>query len=116
MNMNLRRWRDTTLTAALLQLIFFAVATGNEVADAPPIRYRVPAFMMVTWAEWPEERKHQDSMAQFVRSHGFNCVEVDIKQLETCRRNGLYARLGNVGLEEAAKLKGDKAVKRAVHQ
>ena len=53
-------------------------------------------------------------MAQFIRSNGFNSVEVEIDKLEMCRRNELYARLGdgdlNRLLKNAEKLKDDKSV------
>ena len=68
----------------------------------------------VTWAEWPDDPKQQDVMAQFIRSNGFNSVEVEIDKLEMCRRNELYARLGdgdlNRLLKNAEKLKDDKSV------
>jgi len=78
------------------------------------IRYRMPALMMVTCAEWPDEPEQQDVMAQFVLEHGFNCVEVEVDKLDMCRRNGLFARLGsgdiNAMLKDAARLKDDKTV------
>ena len=98
------------LTAALLPLFLNVSAFGAEV----PMQYRMPALMMVTWAEWPEEPEQQDVMAQFIRSQGFNSVEVEVDKLEMCRRNGLYARLGdgdiNNLLKTAAGLKDDKSV------
>ena len=98
------------LAAALLPLFLNVSAFGAEV----PIKYRMPALMMVTWAEWPEEPEQQDVMAQFIRSQGFNSVEVEVDKLEMCRRNGLYARLGdgdiNNLLKTAAGLKDDKSV------
>jgi len=85
-------------------------ARGAEVK----MKYRMPALMMVTWAEWPEEPVQQDVMAQFILSQGFNSVEVEVDKLEMCRRNGLYARLGdgdiNNLLKTAARLKDDKSV------
>ena len=41
------------------------------------------------------ESEQQDVMAQFILSQGFNSVEVEVDKLEMCRRNGLYARLGD---------------------
>jgi hypothetical protein len=99
-----------TLVCALLPFSLNVSLTGAEVA----IKYRMPALMMVTWAEWPEEPEQQDVMAQFIRSQGFNSVEVEVDKLEMCRRNGLYARLGdgdiNNLLKTAAGLKDDKSV------
>ena len=93
------------------------LAAGDDgTKDAAPVkpRYQVPALMMVTWAEWPEEPEQQDVMAQFIKSQGFNSVEVEVNLLEMCRRNGLYARLGAGDINElhkqAAGLKDDKNV------
>ena len=98
------------LAAALLPLFLNISARGAEVK----MKYRMPALMMVTWAEWPEEPVQQDVMAQFILSQGFNSVEVEVDKLEMCRRNGLYARLGdgdiNNLLKTAARLKDDKSV------
>ena len=98
------------LATALLPLFLNVSAFGDEVK----MKYRMPALMMVTWAEWPEEPEPQDVMAQFIRSQGFNSVEVEVDKLEMCRRNGLYARLGdgdiNNLLKTAAGLKDDKSV------
>ena len=98
------------LVCGLLPFFLNVSAAGAEV----PIKYRMPALMMVTWAEWPEEPEQQDVMAQFIRSQGFNSVEVEADKLEMCRRNGLYARLGdgdiNNLLKTAAGLKDDKSV------
>ena len=82
-------------------------------ADRPAVKYRMPALMLVTWAEWPKDPKHCDTLAKFIVEKGFNAVEVEADRLELCRRNGLYARLGgdiNEMLEQAAKLKDDPAV------
>ena len=91
-------------------LIHVFYAAGNEAK----IRYEMPELMMVTWAEWPDDPKQQDVMAQFIKANGFNSVEVEMDKLEMCRRNGLYARLGdgdiNRLLKNAAKLKDDKSV------
>jgi hypothetical protein len=109
-------WRQLLLITSLCLLapaVALADPDGDKQPDHPKPRYKVPALMMVTWAEWPEDPKQQDVMAQFIRSNGFNCVEVEVKQLEMCRRNGLYARLGgeiNQLLKDAAKLKDDKTV------
>ena len=88
--------------------------TGAKDPEPVPIRYQVPALMMVTWAEWPEEPAQQDVMAQFIKSHGFNAVECEVNLLEMCRRNGLYARLGAGDINElrkqAATLKDDRNV------
>ena len=70
-------------------LIHVFYAAGNEAK----IRYEMPELMMVTWAEWPDDPKQQDVMAQFIKANGFNSVEVEMDKLEMCRRNGLYARL-----------------------
>jgi len=87
---------------------------ADKPAAPPKIRYQMPALMMVTCAEWPKDAKQQDVMAQFIRSQGFNSVEVEVDKLEMCRRNGLYARLGNADinamLKDAARLKDDKTV------
>ncbi len=77
--------------------------TGAKDPEPVPIRYQVPALMMVTWAEWPEEPAQQDVMAQFIKSHGFNAVECEVNLLEMCRRNGLYARLGAGDINELRK-------------
>ena len=82
------------LVPGLLIAPLAAQDTGAKDPEPVPIRYQVPALMMVTWAEWPEEPAQQDVMAQFIKSHGFNAVEVEVNLLEMCRRNGLYARLG----------------------
>ena len=69
------------LAAALLPLFLNVSAYADEVK----MKYRMPALMMVTWAEWPEEPEQQDVMAQFIRSQGFNSVEVEVDKLEMCR-------------------------------
>ncbi len=55
------------LATALLPLFLNISARGAEVK----MKYRMPALMMVTWAEWPEEPVQQDVMAQFILSQGF---------------------------------------------
>lgn len=111
-----------TKTYSLLHLLLCASLCSHLVADesqietpgSTPIRYRVPALMMVTWAEWPEDPAQQDVMAGFIKSHGFNAVECEINLLEMCRRNGLYARLGAGNINELHKqtsgLRDDKSV------
>lgn len=116
---SLRPGRRSRLTIAAALSLFSAAIAGaqqesSDNQDKPKIRYKIPALMMVTWAEWPKEPAQQDVMAQFILSHGFNAVEVEVDMLAMCRRNGLYARLGagdiNELLKEAAKLKDDKSV------
>ena len=101
-------------------LLTILVATAATAQEKPKeeipakTRYRVPALMMVTWAEWPEDPAQQDVMAQFIKANGFNAVECEVNLLEMCRRNGIYARLGAGDINElhkqAAKLKDDKTV------
>jgi len=106
------------LTLLLFCISLCSPLIANESEPGPsepiPIRYQVPALMMVTWAEWPEEPAQQDVMARYIKSHGFNAVECEKKLLEMCRRNGLYARLGagdiNELLKQAAGLRDDKSV------
>ena len=103
------------ITGLLYACMFLTVfLKGGAYAEEVKMKYRMPALMMVTWAEWPEEPEQQDVMAQFIRSQGFNSVEVEVDKLEMCRRNGLYARLGdgdiNNLLKTAATLKDDKSV------
>lgn len=97
----------------ILTLGFPALAQEPAKKPVEP-RYRLPALMMVTWAEWPKDPAQQDVMAQFIKAHGFNAVEVEVNMLEMCRRNGLYARLGagdiNELLKQAATLKDDQSV------
>lgn len=96
-----------------------AEAPASQDAAAPAeetpveIRYRMPALIMTTSCEWPEDPALQDQMAQFVKEHGFNCVEAELSSLEICRRNELYARLGgdiNELLAAAPGLKDDRTV------
>ena len=102
------------LVPGLLIAPLAAQDTGAKDPEPVPIRYQVPALMMVTWAEWPEEPVQQDVMARFIKSHGFNAVECEVNLLEMCRRNGLYARLGAGDINELRKqattLKDDKNV------
>ena len=95
------------LTALVITL---CVNASPAVSNERHLKYEMPALMMVTWAEWPDDPKQQDVMAQFIRSNGFNSVEVEIDKLEMCRRNELYARLGdgdlNRLLKNAEKLNG----------
>ena len=95
-------------------VITLCLNESSAVSDERNSKYEMPALMMVTWAEWPDDPKQQDVMAQFIRSNGFNSVEVEIDKLEMCRRNELYARLGdgdlNRLLKNAEKLKDDKSV------
>ena len=102
------------LVPGLLIAPLAAQDTGAKDPEPVPIRYQVPALMMVTWAEWPEEPAQQDVMARFIKSQGFNAVEVEVNLLEMCRRNGLYARLGAGDINELRKqattLKDDKNV------
>ena len=98
------------ILVGVTSLIHVFYAAGNEAN----MKYEMPELMMVTWAEWPDDPKQQDVMAQFIKANGFNSVEVEMDKLEMCRRNGLYARLGdgdiNRLLKNAAKLKDDKSV------
>lgn len=102
------------LALGLLIALGTSLSAQEEAKKPTKARYELPAMMMVTWADWPKDPKQQDVMAQFVKAHGFNSVEVEVDMLEMCRRNGLYARLGagdiNELLKQAAKLKDDKAV------
>ena len=95
-------------------VITLCVNASSAVSNERNSKYEMPALMMVTWAEWPDDPKQQDVMAQFIRSNGFNSVEVEIDKLEMCRRNELYARLGdgdlNRLLKNAEKLKDDKTI------
>jgi len=118
MNSNTRVFAAQMVVVGLFLVLSSRSAVCDEPdarrSEQPKIKYRMPALMMVTWAEWPEEPEQQDVMAQFIRAHGFNCVEVEVDKLEMCRRNGLYARLGsgdiNALLKDAARLKDDKTV------
>ena len=96
----------------LLTLLLFCMSlcspliadeSETDPSEPIPIRYQVPALMMVTWAEWPEEPDQQDVMARYIKSHGFNAVECETNLLEMCRRNGLYARLGAGDINELLK-------------
>ena len=60
------------LILGLLIAPLAAQDTGAKDPEPVPIRYQVPALMMVTWAEWPEEPAQQDVMAQFMS----NCETV----------------------------------------
>ena len=105
-----------SMVPPLLALAFATSAIAQDASKEAPrkVRYSVPALMMVTWAEWPEDPAQQDVMAQFIKANGFNAVECEVNLLEMCRRNGLYARLGAGDINElhkqAAKLKDDKTV------
>ena len=105
-----------TLLLFCMSLCSPLIANESETGPSEPIpiRYQVPALMMVTWAEWPEDPDQQDVMARYIKSHGFNAVECETNLLEMCRRNGLYARLGagdiNELLKQAAGLRDDKSV------
>ena len=67
------------LTALVITL---CVNASPAVSNERNSKYEMPALMMVTWAEWPDDPKQQDVMAQFIRSNGFNSVEVEIDKLE----------------------------------
>ena len=101
------------LTALVITL---CVNASSAVSDERNTKYEMPALMMVTWAEWPDDPKQQDVMAQFIQSNGFNSVEVEIDKLEICRRNKLYARLGDGDLNRLLKmLKNSKMINQFLH-
>ena len=91
-----------TLISGLFIAPLATQGAETKTTNPPQPRYQVPALMMVTWAEWPEEPAQQDVMARFIKSHGFNAVECEVNLLEMCRRNGLYARLGAARAAAAA--------------
>jgi len=94
--------------------VAIADKTNAEKAPAnPEPRYRMPAIMVITHVDWPEQAEHRDTMAKFVADKGFTGVEVEMEMLDVLRKHGLYARLGGdlgkmVGAAE--KLKDDPAV------
>ena len=98
-------------------VLFSASATAlfaeEPAAETIEARYRMPALIMCTSCEWPEESELQGEMAEFVKANGFNCVEANLEMLELCRENGLYARVGGdleAMLSAAPELQDDPAV------
>ncbi len=99
-----------TLLAILLLL-----PAGVAPAAAPPAarKYRMPAIVVIVYADFPNQPEQQLALARYTASKGFNCVEAEMDKLEVCRKAGLLVRLGgdlNKMLQAAPKLKDDPAV------
>ncbi len=82
--------------------------------DAKRPKYRFPQIMVIVYADFPNQPEHQQTMAKYAVSKGFNCVEAEMDKLDVCRKAGLMVRLGSVDinkmLQAAPKLKDDPAV------
>jgi hypothetical protein len=99
-----------------LSVLFFAAIAS--VSAQPPAgekpRYRMPAIMVIVYADFPNQPEHQDALAKYTLSKHFNCVEAELDKLDVCRKNGLMVRLGSIDvnklLQAAPKLKDDPAV------
>ena len=94
-------------------LTWAAAAPGADKKPAAP-KYRMPAIMVIVYADFPNQPEHQLAIAKYTASKGFNCVEAELDKLEVCRRAGLMVRLGSIDfnklLKAAPKLKDDPNV------
>ena len=106
----------------LLLLIPVAATTNRALAadpsdsskETPRTGYKFPEIMVIVYADFPNEPEHQEALAKYVVSKGFNCVEAELDKLDVCRKAGLKVRLGSIDIDKllkaAPKLKDDPAV------
>jgi sialate O-acetylesterase len=77
-------------------------------------KYRFSEIMVIVYADFPNEPEHQEALAKYVVSKGFNCVEAEMDKLGPCRKAGLKVLLGSIDINKmlraAPKLKDDPAV------
>ncbi|MFO0970220.1 MAG: hypothetical protein U0793_32115 [Gemmataceae bacterium] len=119
-----KRWRLSLWALALVVAVGSALA-GEKPSPSPcgPTeprkeaerpKYRFSEIMVIVYADFPNEPKHQEALARYVVSKGFNCVEAEMDKFEPCRKAGLKVRLGSIDigkmLKAAPKLKDDPAV------
>ena len=107
------RWLMTA--PGLVATCMVLCAQAPEPAKKPaPAKYKMPALMVIVYADFPNQPEHQLAIAQYTASKGFNCVEAELDKLEVCRKAGLMVRLGSIDfnklLKAAPKLKDDPAV------
>src|SRR5437868_171831 len=110
-----QRHRAGVLVVWLLGTWTGLAAQGAEPGkEARPPKYRFPEIMVIVYADFPNEPAHQEALARYTVSKGFNCVEAEMDKLNVCRKAGLKVRLGSLDihsmLQAAPKLKDDPAV------
>jgi hypothetical protein len=101
------------LTAGVVLVASAAWSNAQDKKPAPA-KYKLPAIMVIVYANFPNEPEHQLALAKYTASKHFNCVEAELDKLEVCRKAGLMVRLGSIDinklLQAAPKLKDDPAV------
>lgn len=107
------RFLDVVVAVALL-LALQARASADENASPPRPKYRFTEIMVIVYADFPNEREHQEALARYTVSKHFPCVEAELDKLDVCRKAGLKVRLGSIDINKllraAPKLKDDPAV------
>jgi hypothetical protein len=92
----------------------FAADPSEPPKETKRAAYKFPEIMVIVYADFPNEPEHQEAMAKYVVSKGFNCVEAELDKLDVCRKAGLKVRLGSIDIDKllkaAPKLKDDPAL------
>lgn len=115
-NLPITRRGDSTgrnrkfLTAALLAGL---LAGGTALALDPPPKpqYKPARIEIIVYADFPQDPKHWDTLAEFLVAKGITAVEERMDKLDVCRKHGLKVRLGgSEAFPHLARLKDDPAV------
>src|SRR5688572_20976186 len=98
------------LSATAVLLAGIGICHADPADKKPPSpKYKMPAIMVIVYADFPNQAEHQLALAKYTAGKGFNCVEAELDKLDVCRQAGLMVRLGSIDigklLRAAPKLK-----------
>lgn len=109
--------RDSTgRTRKFLVVALFAgvLAGGSTLAQKnppPKPQYKPTRIEIIVYADFPQDPKHWDTLAEFLVAKGITAVEERMDKLDVCRKHGLKVRLGgSEAFPHLARLKDDPAV------
>lgn len=98
------------LAVALIAGLFAGAAAFAQEPPPKP-RYKPTRIEIIVYADFPQDPKHWDTLAEFLVSKGITAVEERMDKLDVCRKHGLKVRLGgSEAFPHLAKLKDDPAV------
>lgn len=105
----IRRIRLFVAAVLLAGLLAVTCAFALEPPSKP--QYKPARIEIIVYADFPQDPKHWDTLAEFLVAKGITAVEERMDKLDVCRKHGLKVRLGgSEAFPHLARLKDDPAV------